>query len=81
MRISYTRILQAIKYLSKVKDELKGIYQTIQMKTANAVAIKKNTQRSFLDIGNMTHVFRPAHENVLNCWKLYLYYIALKVNS
>lgn len=41
MRISYTRVLQAIKYLSKIKDELRHVYQTIQVKTADTIAIRE----------------------------------------
>lgn len=47
MRISYTRVLQAIKYLSKVKDELRHVYQTIQVKIAAQLPEKIYTKKFF----------------------------------
>lgn len=47
MRISYARVLQAVKYLSKVKAELRHVYQTIQVKTADTIAIKEIHEEVF----------------------------------
>lgn len=47
MRISYTRVLQEMEYLSNVKDELRNVYQTIQVKTADTVAINEIHEEVF----------------------------------
>lgn len=41
MRISYTRVLQAMECLSNVKDELRHVYQTMQVKVADTIAINE----------------------------------------